>query len=276
MKFTEFKGPNEYENFHADKHLEIFNPDFLNVHITDIMWMQRDYQKTVRLKNAFELLIKNFDVLSNKQFFDLFKKFYSVSTDEIKEYIVTKTIKNPKQYTIKTDDIAGGVYTEGHGKDFSWWTEYYHVAYVVMAEDGSLDENRIYTKQELRDLVKSKKVIVMDADAYGDELDLKEVQPMLNNLMKIVVPDIIPKKFDYYFHFDEQQSESFFDKHKALFNLIRKDISKEQLLEDYNKFMKEFTRIDSEIREFVKYEQEKVALGKKKRTKELETLSKIL
>ena len=94
-----------------------------------------------------------------------------------------------------------------------------------MAEDGSLDENRIYTKQELRDLVKSKKVIVMDTDAYGDELDLKEVQPMLNNLMKIVVPDIIPKKFDYYFHFDEQQSESFFDKHKALFNLIRKDIS---------------------------------------------------
>lgn len=162
----------------------------------------------VKNKSLLEKIIKSFENadISNKQFLSLFFKAYSIDNKLLVDKIIKNRLKNPQTFEIKTE-LAGppSLWTEGHGRDFSYQFTPTKKHLIVYAEDGTtIDTNKVYTKEEVKQLMKDKKLIlVYEYGLYGGKIT--------DNTSNITQKEI--------------------DK------TIRDNITKQMLLKDYKKFM---------------------------------------
>ena len=258
MKFAEFKMPKNGERFDPYIHLRAFDPNLFK--FVSFSEVKNQYKQLLLVNNAFKDFIKNFNSLSNMAFFESFRMFYRVPVDKVKQDILTSMFKKPKKYVIKSNDIIENLESEGHGRDFSWWREHYRAEYVVYAEDGSLDENKIYSKQEIKELAESKKIIVMNKQAYGKEIHPTKKQ--LDELKEIVVLDIIPYDVRTYLGYDGMDAKSkseVFKEYADIFNTIRQNLSKTEVILDYKKFMKVFEKHTKTMKLVIEKQKQKIA-----------------
>lgn len=259
MKFAEFRMPKDGESFDSYIHLRAFDPNLLDPYYA-FAETKKEYERLLRVKNKFEELIKNYDNLSNMEFFEMFRTFYRVPVDKIKQDILTSMFKSPKKYTIKSNDIIENLESEGHGRDFSWWTEHFRAEYIVFAEEGCLDENKVYTKQEIKELAESKKIIVMGKQSYGKQIHPTKKQ--LDELKEIVVLDIIPYDVRTYLGYDGMDAKSkseVFKEYADIFNTIRQNLSKTEVILDYKKFMKVFEKHTKTMKLVIEKQKQKIA-----------------
>ena len=259
MKFAEFKMPKNGERFDPYIHLRAFDPQLLADYVS-FSEIKNKYKQLLLINNAFKDFIKNFNSLSNMTFFESFRMFYRVPVDKVKQDILTSMFKKPKKYVIKSNDIIENLESEGHGRDFSWWTEHYRAEYVVFAEDGSLDENKTYSKQEIKELAESKKIIVMGKQAYGKEIHPTKKQ--LDELKEIVVLDIIPYDVRTYLDYDGMDKESkknVFEEYADIFNTIRQNLSKTEVIIDYKKFNEAVKKHTQTMRKRIAKQKQKIA-----------------
>lgn len=277
MKFAEFKMPKNEEKFDSYIHLRAFDPNLLGSHYAFAV-IRKEYSKLLMLKQKFEEFIKNYENLSNIEFFESFRMFYRVPVDKVKKDILTSMFNKPKKYILKSNDIIENLESEGHGRDFSWWTEHFRAKYVVFAEDGSLDENKVYTKKEIKELAESKKIIVMGKQAYGKEIHPTKKQ--LDELKEIVVLDIIPYNVRTYLDYDGMDTKSksdVFKEYENLFNIIRQNLSKTEVVEDYKKFMSVFNKHTETMKNLIAKQKQKIdeQVGElNNQSKELEDLER--
>ncbi len=190
-----------------------------------------------QLKIEFErLLDKN---LSDIEFFDLYKSFYRWDNEAIIAKCNEDAFATPKKSTLKTNDVVSYINSEGSRRDFSWWTEWRNAAYEDLTNSDFQPEDRIYTKQEIEKLDKEKKMIVLRTDIpYGNELD-EEAHKTSIKMKKInVTPDKLNNGFHLYAHaLNKQQiKEMYLDNPKA-FRVIREDLTQDQLMKDYEKYV---------------------------------------
>ena len=259
MKFAEFKMPKNGERFDPYIHLRAFDPQLLADYVS-FSEIKNQYKQLLLVNNAFKDFIKNFNSLSNMAFFESFRMFYRVPVDKVKQDILTSMFKKPKKYVIKSNDIIENLESEGHGRDFSWWREHYRAEYVVYAEDGSLDENKVYTKQEIKELAESKKIIVMGKQSYGKQIHPTKKQ--LDELKEIVVLDIIPYDVRTYLGYDGMDAKSkseVFKEYADIFNTIRQNLSKTEVILDYKKFMKVFEKHTKTMKLVIEKQKQKIA-----------------
>ena len=162
----------------------------------------------VENKSILEKIIKSFENadISNKQFLSLFFKAYSIDNKLLVDKIIKNRFKNPQTFEIKTE-LAGppSLWTEGHGRDFSYQFTPTKKHLTVYAEDGTtIDTNKVYTKEEVKQLMKDKKLIfVYEYGLYGGKIT--------DNTSNIT--------------------------QKEIDQTIRDNITKQMLLNDYKKFM---------------------------------------
>ena len=65
---------------------------------------------------------------------------------------------------LNTDYITKYIASDGHGRDFSWWTEYYNYSYKVLVKKGvALNEDKKYTLEEIAELQKSGDIVIIQA-----------------------------------------------------------------------------------------------------------------
>ena len=220
-------------------------------------------KKLLEFAEGLQQQKENFERISNQtltdvEFFEIYKEFYRWDPTEIAVEISKQQFKNPKTTRIKTDDVSSMVRQEGHGRDFSWWTEWYNVKYDVVTESNFKFEDRVYTKSEISVLVRQKKVMVINTDImYGERLNDQVAYSHKKRLDKInVQPTKLHHKFDYFgYALDSKDIEVLYEANPEAFAVIRKSLTPQQLAQDYKKYMREYNKaiklIDAHLQTYV-------------------------
>lgn len=204
-------------------------------------------------KDEFERLFDK--SLSDIEFFKIYKSFYRWDNDAIIAKSNADAFPNPQKTIIKTNDVVDYIESEGHGRDFSWWTEWKNAAYEVLTNADFQPEDRIYTKQEIEKLVKAKKMIVFRTDIpYGNELNPKEAHKTSIEMQKInVTPNKLNFNFKLFAHalHDEQIKEMYLENPEA-FRVIREDLTEDKLMQDYQKYVARYDMAMNQISDALK------------------------
>ena len=141
------------------------NNDFHDKHIS-ISKLTERAMELVKDKSYFESVIRHFanKNLSTKQYLKIFKKVYDYDKSVLLDIIIKNRFENPQSFEIKTD-LAGppSLWTEGHGRDFSYQFTPTKKHLKVYAENGAkIDTKKVYTKDEVKELMKNNDFIVVD------------------------------------------------------------------------------------------------------------------
>lgn len=206
-----------------------------------------------KAKAKFERLFDK--SLSDIEFFKIYKSFYRWDNDAIIAKSNAGAFPNPKKTIIKTNDVVDYIESEGHGRDFSWWTEWKNVAYEVLTNKDFQFEDKIYTKKEIEKFVKEKKMIVLRTDIpYGNELNPKEAHKTSIEMQKInVTPNKLNFNFKLFAHalHDEQIKEMYLENPEA-FRVIREDLTEGKLMQDYQKYVAQYDMAMDQISDTLK------------------------
>ena len=215
----------------------------------EIVWFDNyQYIKDVKkdldaIKRMMEVEFKN---LSNEEFYDLISNFYKVyiTKKEILD-IVSKVsgVRYDKFERLNSRMAFKSLVTEGHGRDFSWWEETYEAAWCVATLEGfKLDPEYNYSKEEIRELVKSKKIVSFGRYAHDAGFD-PDLPYEAEELEKIDIPEV---KLEYdnvedfiewnnTFKFEDlKQGDTDFSKNvqRGAVSLLRRRLNKKRVLKD--------------------------------------------
>ena len=207
----------------------------------------KNYVKQIKKeRKTFQKLIKKFEELSVKEFFGYYKNFYYWDNDELREKLIKNHLNDFEEIIIHTDDIFEKYTKLGYGTDCIWYKDYYYADYVVYAKKGILDKDKIYTKQEVSNLIKAKKLIVKGIECSKDIINKTDSQIELD---LISLKNInIDSKVDFLsYGFYESQNEiddkvisDMYSANPTAFKLIKQEFSKERLENAFDSYEKQF------------------------------------
>ena len=143
----------------------------------NVLRFKKFLQEYISILN--EVIVSDFDKLSDKDLYKLLSKIYSISLSE-KDYLKMLSMYNNKKYTsiyrIPTKMTFKSLATEGHGRSFDWWDQLYQVYYVVAASDTfKFDYNKTYSKSEIKKLSSDKTIVLLNkVDKTVDYIDFTQ------------------------------------------------------------------------------------------------------
>ena len=201
-------------------------------------------------------ILANYDTISSDEFLRIINRIYRISTDEesemkqyrgyytaisheFEEYYDYSPIINSdpiedhemirlynmagnssfnKMTSIKTNMVRTYLQCEGHGKDYDEWEDDYQ-GYLIVLTDTDLDRDKIYTKDEIDEMIKKGIISVVTT---------AEVSISKNEMPKEA------SKLKYYGFDKEEEAYK-----AALVRLIKEKIPKDKLFRDARKFINE-------------------------------------
>ena len=124
----------------------------------------KNYISTIK-----EIVEIDFSRLTDRELYELLTKIYNISLDD-KDYLEILSKRYNKEYThfyrIPTTFTFYDIKQEGHGTNFSWWQQLYQIYYNVAATgDVNFDYNKIYNKEEIKELVDSNNIILLKQES---------------------------------------------------------------------------------------------------------------
>ena len=172
----------------------------------------------VKEKTALEKVIKDFDnkEISVEKFLKEFLYIYHFNKGLVIDKIVKNRYKNPEKFQIETE-LKGpmSVWSEGHGRDFSYEITRSNKWLDVYAEKGTkIDTEKVYTIEDLAKLHEDKSLTIIDSD----NLFYHSIKESSNNITQ-----------------------------KEVDETIKNSITKEMLLDDYKEFMNYYNLSKIEI-----------------------------
>ena len=116
-----------------------------------------------------EIVEVDFDRLTDKELYELLTKVYNIYRDD-KDYLEMLSKRYNKEYTrfyrIPTTFTFYDTKQEGHGINFSWWPQLYQIYYnVVATNDVNFECNKIYTKDEIKEMVDTKNIVILKQES---------------------------------------------------------------------------------------------------------------
>jgi hypothetical protein len=207
----------------------------------------KNYVKQIKKeRKTFQKLIKKFEELSAKEFFGYYKNFYYWDNDELMEKLIKNHLNDFEEIIIHTDDIFEKYTKLGYGTDCIWDKDYYYADYVVYAEKGILDKDKIYTKQEVSNLIKAKKLIVKEIECSKDIINKTDSQIELDLIsLKNINIDSKVDFLSYGFYesqnkIDDKVISDMYSANPTAFKLIKQEFSKERLENAFDSYEKQF------------------------------------
>lgn len=208
-------------------------------------------------KNSFEKLIENLENkdFSNVQFFKIYKDFYHWDADKIIELVNQNKFKDCKLFSVMTDYYNGVQFSEGHGRDFSYWYEFYEKGVEFYASKDFKIEDREYGLQELADLQKDGVITIVGVFS-GKQLDDDERMKRMRRYIKYKncetynLIDNGRQSLGYISqYYTEDKIKEIDEKYPSIIQTIRENLSVEQLKFDYKIYMTYFNKALKNIRE---------------------------
>ena len=190
----------------------------------------RDY--IIKLKKIVE---SDFDKLFDQELYTILNDVYDIQLDQ-NDYLFMLSKYNGKRYVdfnlLPTTMFFKSVKSEGHGKSLDMWEQLYQVCYLVAISDTfECDYNKIYSKEEIKELVDNKTIILLkrkdkEADYYGSfaQGDYEQI-PTLG----IDVSD-----------YTDNLNQFVLDNFNLFGELLRKKFTKARVLKDIKEIIEEF------------------------------------
>ena len=207
----------------------------------------KNYVKQIKKeRKTFQKLIEKFEELSAKEFFRYYKNFYYWDNNELREKLIKNHLNDFEEIIIHTDDIFEKYTKLGYGTDCIWYKDYYYADYVVYAKKGILDKDKIYTKQEVSNLIKAKKLIVKEIECSKDIINKTDSQIELDLIsLKNINIDSKVDFLSYGFHesqnkIDDKVISDMYSANPTAFKLIKQEFSKERLENAFDSYEKQF------------------------------------
>ena len=191
-----------------------------------------EFKKEVKgiISTINEIVEVDFDNSTDKELYELLTKVYNIYLDD-KDYLEILSKINNKQYThyyrIPTTITFYGTKQEGHGNNFSWWQQLYQVYYnVVATSDVNFDCNKIYTKDEMKEMVETKNIVILKQET-AEITDYPEFEKEEYEDLPILNIDIN----DY----GNNLPEFIINNYQLFGELLRKKFTKQKVLKDMKK-----------------------------------------
>lgn len=182
------------------------------------------------IKEVLNLLEEKYSNIDPNRLFNVIKRLYNITLDDndYLEYVNYTTNKNyDKVVDVKTSYVFSDIQSEGHGRDFSWWTVKYRLLFKAVTTKD-FNAKKVYSYEELKELVDTDKVVLVNrlTKEVSDTSRVKQDERFLNlkhlakNNYEVNVNDIDPKNecFIYFM------------------NQFRKNKNKTQLFRDVKSF----------------------------------------
>jgi hypothetical protein len=192
---------------------------------------KEDFQKGIEgyVNLLNELTKTDLDSLTNKEYYDLLSKFYTIRF-EGEDFLKAFSVHNNKKYTgfeeIKTDMVIQEKSKEGFGNYVAWSNKKQKVSYIAAVSDINTksDPNREYTKAEIKELVDSNDIVIVNVK----KTDIPKLADNSEEYEAFPVVDINGIESD------------FFKANIPLFGrMLREEITEEKLRNDIIKFLNE-------------------------------------
>lgn len=170
--------------------------------------------------------------VSDVEFYNMYNQLFSVFTKDkdfefikkySKEFLDSEGIKT----SIKTDIPTEWTEQEGRGRDFSWWTVRGFTSYdVLFADNDKFNPEKIYTKEGLFELIKSRAMIIIKPNGIHLNIseEIYEEKKVSGPEYIILIPDYFGRLFENK-QIDSSTLEQFLDYYPDFIQFIRKDIS---------------------------------------------------
>lgn len=187
----------------------------------------KNYISTIK-----EIVEADFDKLTDKELFELLTNVYNIYLDD-KDYLEILSKSYNKEYThfyrIPTTLAFYDTKQEGHGNNFSWWPQLYQIYYnVVATNDVDFDCNKIYTKDEIKEMVDTKNIVILKQESE-EIMDNQEFEKEEYEELPILDIDIN----DY----GNNISQFIINNYQLFGELLRKKFIKKNVLNDMKKLI---------------------------------------
>lgn len=182
-----------------------------------------NYVETLKLIALISIFLEQKNNITSKDLYNLIKYFYDIKID-INDYLDYLNQEEgydfDKIVDIPTNIVIMNTESEGHGKDFSWWTQNYQII-IKAATNQFIPSKEEYTKEKLEKLIKEKNIYPIYS--FGKKTK-NEVSKEKNNI-KYLIPYQSKKleSKDIYFDF--------------MVNRICSRISNDNLLKEIRRFI---------------------------------------
>lgn len=169
----------------------------------------------------------DFDSLSNAEFYNLISNIYDISLEK-EDIFKFFSDKNNKKYDRIVTIPTTMVYTVNNSSGF--FDDSYQVFYEAMIDkDVSLDSNKVYSKIQLKKMLKNKDIVITNTDSIliDERLEKEEEYEDINKNNSLV-----PKNVDY----SDKESFYYFIKE------IRSILDNKRILNDLNDYVLDFNQ----------------------------------
>lgn len=187
----------------------------------------KNYISTIK-----EIVEADFDGLTDKELSELLTKVYNIYLDD-KDYLEILSKRYNKEYThfyrIPTTLTFYDTKQEGQGINFSWWPQLYQIYYnVVATNDVNFDCNKIYTKDEIKEMVDTKDIVILKQESE-EIMDNQEFEKEEYEELSILDIDIN----DY----GNNISQFIINNYQLFGEILRKKFTKKNVLNDMKKLI---------------------------------------
>lgn len=184
----------------------------------DTDYNQKEILKLVKLISIF---LQDKENINKDNLYKLIKYFYDYKIDieDYLDYVKEKT-NFDKTLEIATDIVIQHMNSEGHGRDFSWWTENYQRIIEVATKDF-IPTKEIYTIKEIKELITNGNIYPLYPFGRETKLKRNEYKDDINYLLPYMSKEL--ESTDEYFDF--------------IFNKIMLEIGNDNLLNNIRRFI---------------------------------------
>ena len=164
---------------------------------SDRVLFNREEQEDSLTIEKIKYVLNNYDRLSLKEFYKMICMFYDVKLED-SDYLNYINDSSDNKFdnvvNIETDVIHKHIESEGHGRDFSWWT----VSYRLCLKTGvncELEKNdKYFTIDEVKKLIQDNKIFPIDY--YYEKCDDRLYENRVDNDIKYLIEYKYGRKYE--------------------------------------------------------------------------------
>lgn len=207
---------------------------------------KKQLEKELKL---IDKIVNKYDKLDNNTKYKILEHFYEfyLKEDDLIDFINIKYNKNfNKIKSISTKMEYQTVASEGHGRDFSWWTEKYKIGFKCATNEDFVLEKKSYSSKEILNLIEEGLI-------YPIYPEFKEINKFSKNkedytpIPCLSKDDLNIKDDTFGFRLEEIKEEDI----NVLIQLIDKSFTKTEMLEDFKEYVKDILHSLHQLRHIV-------------------------
>ena len=174
-----------------------------------------------------DIIETDFKCLTDKELYELLSKIYSISLDK-EDYLKMLSKYNNKNYTfiykMPTTMTFEDIITEYDAGHFDSSIQLFQVYYVIAASDNfKFDYNKVYSKEEIRDLLLNKNIVILNESSEAVYVGESFVQEKYKSIPTLDI-NIEP--------YGDNISQFVLNNFSLFGKLLRKKINKKIVLKD--------------------------------------------